>query len=780
MSLAELAKYFAAKTSTQTVETPYSKVVAVYACVKRKAQALSMMPLRVSTADDQIVENGPLVELLERPAAGFTFRLAAMAISAFLDLFGRVYIVKQLAGGRIIGWRPVSPLEIAEQRGVSGIIGYTYAPIGRVGVAQDLTLEQVHVITDPDYGTGDLERALSPRHAAGLAISQHYQADVANDQSLRHGAGGGLGLKTDRNLTEPQRDELESTLEDRFSGPSNRHRWMLLEGGLTVEKLFSSFAEMEFTELKYYSREDICVAFGMSPLAMGYTGREGLGSGQPTEKADEIAWTSTHLPRAEWIASELMLALLPAFVGDASLSLRDARQRKMAKRERVQRHRGECKVRAGVHGYQYYFWFDASTVSILQKATLELAKQAAEWIALGVPLNQVISAYDLPFEEPWWGNTWYRPFGLVNVQDEAATLPGATDPDGAADATDEQKPMPDEDAGKSIFEHVAKLTASQLERLWMAWRASWAGLETNGESRWSKHVHQLRQQVLRRLDGVTLALPPSALADVAVRLFDVDPKSGRTRREYVRQMPVHHRDIIAQVLFDLSDADTRWLLRARPLMRTAFELGGKQVMAEHAAATGKTKPDPFSIKDPGVEAAMRAREVRLKEPNKTLRRRLASEMAEGLSQGETTSQIAERLRKEFNLAAGRAKTIARTEIGGAVEDARQQGRKQAGVPNKTWLWSRKETGRPWHFEAERQTMASPIPIDRDFTLPQTGAQTPYPRGPGLDAEDAANCGCTTINRYPNDTIADARGIAHLLQHGFLGAEQTRDIEGTEP
>jgi len=67
-------------------------------------------------------------------------------------------------------------------------------------------------------------------------------------------------------------------------------------------------------------------------------------------------------------------------------------------------------------------------------------------------------------------------------------------------------------------------------------------------------------------------------------------------------------------------------------------------------------------------------------------------------------------------------------------------------------------------------MAEPVLNDQDFTIAQTGARTPHPRGPGLDAIDAVNCGCTTLARYPGDKIAEARLFTHLSSRGFLRAE----------
>ena len=45
----------------------YSNVAAVYAAVRAKAEAIAGMPLMVSTDDDQVMESGPLIDLVECP-----------------------------------------------------------------------------------------------------------------------------------------------------------------------------------------------------------------------------------------------------------------------------------------------------------------------------------------------------------------------------------------------------------------------------------------------------------------------------------------------------------------------------------------------------------------------------------------------------------------------------------------------------------------------------------------------------------------------------------------
>jgi len=165
---------------------------------------------------------------------------------------------------------------------------------------------------------------------------------------------------------------------------------------------------------------------------------------------------------------------------------------------------------------------------------------------------------------------------------------------------------------------------------------------------------------------------------------------------------------------------------------------------------------------------MRARQIKLRDLNDTLRRRLANRLADGLDEGKTLDQITDSIKQEFNFARSRAATIARTEVGAAVEEARHEGRKQAGVPLKSWLHSRKETGRPSHAATEAETLASPIASDDDFIIAGTTISCPHPRATGDPAHDI-NCGCTTISRYPGDGVKQL--LARYEARGFLTFEQ---------
>ena len=733
MTLAELNRWFNLSGNDNIGGArAYSKVGIVMACVRHNANQIASMPLRASDATDQVVETGPIAELVQRPSKSMTRRAFWRAMSAFIDLFGRAYIVRVLAGRQVSSYTVKSEIEIDEVKDGGGqITHYMYRPHG-TGTEIRLELEEVYRIVDPNYGLGTIDEPLSPRQAVGLAIRQHYKADVANESSLDHGASGGMGLRSDKNLTEPQRKSLKEDLEAKHSGTRGRHRWVLLEG-LSVERLFSTFNEMEFAELKRMSRDDICVGFGVHPLVLGFTPVEGQATN--LDDAMEITWTLNLIPRAEWFSEEFTEAILQPYDQDKSLSLRDASRRKMALREVAQRTFREQRTRALALGHAYYAWFDSSAIPAMQRGALKLIDQIKKLVDMGVPLNSIIETYDLPFEQPAWGNTWYKPYNLQPVDEP---MPGTNDPQ--PDAPDATPDEPQQD--KSLQIANREITDDQLNAMHQSWRLSWAPLERSLNNTLRRVIMELRGQTLKRLN-------------------EINPGRPEVDRSVV------NRDVVDQIIFDLVNANELLLGKVTPLMVDMIRLGGTQTLAEDAVAAGGEAADaPAFDMSEQAQVELRKSQVSITRMNRTTQRRLREQLADAIANEETTAQMAERIRKEFNLANSRARSIAYTETSKAVEAGRAEGRRQANVPGKSWLWSRQEHGRQEHAATEAETLRNPIDNDQDFTIVGTGITAPYPRASGVASQDI-NCGCSTLNRYPGDNIKDARMIGHLMARGFV-------------
>jgi hypothetical protein len=371
-----------------------------------------------------------------------------------------------------------------------------------------------------------------------------------------------------------------------------------------------------------------------------------------------------------------------------------------------------------------------------------------KWVGMGIPLNAALRATDAPFPEVPWGNTWHKPMGLVDVQEDA--LDAINDPDGSNPAP---TPAPGTDdargrARASGGDLMQTRAGDKLRRLiWLSWRNSWLPLERQVHNVVKQHFYELRAETLQRLHDAMRDAQRAATPDV-------------------------RRDMLGAILFDLAAAKNKLAVKVGKLIRNAYALGGAQSMQEaaDAAAGGASdaKASPFIIDAPAVVEKMQSRVVKLTSVDDTLRQRVGQRVADGLSQQQTVDEIAESIRTEFNFASTRARTIARTETAAAVEEARQEGRSQAGVPLKSWLWSSKETGRPLHQRTESETVAAPIANDAEFQIAGTSVRCLHPRGTG-EPEHDINCGCTTLSRYPNDNIKAV--LAYYATRGFLTADQ---------
>lgn len=720
----------------------YSNVAAVHACVKAVGDALTALPLMISTEDDQILESGPAVELAECPAPGVTQRAFVRETSAYLDLYGCAPWRKTFDGaGRVMRVDILHPMRVTPKRSqaTGELMHWLYLPPGRKP-GQEVTIppDEMHMILDRDYEQShDPLRCLSPKQVVRSTIRQLWKAGIANESNLDNDAKPGLIFDFGQHAapTEDQIREIHSHMADRYQGVQNRNRTIVTHGGATVKTVEANFKDMEFTELIKLNRTDVCMVFNVPPPVAGIFEDSNYAHAQA---AEERFYVGRIVPTAARIAEEWQLGVLKHFESDQSLAAASARRDTLSVTQRCCPTLTRARRAARRNGSKLYAWFDASSVPVIQQAALARASNAREWWTMGVPLNSILDATDAPFEHVQGGDTGFIPVGVVPINE--AAMPGATDPDGS----DETGLLtgPENGTGRDGVRGVSvidKASEAALAKLWERYRASWSGLERATLSKVSGHFHSLKREML----------------DNVRRLWPEDGAKSFTAMQ--------RRDLIGSVLFDLAKADDRLTAKVGPLLREAVALGGEQAVSEHNEATGDEKK--FS-ETPSVTDAIRRRQAKVKGVNKTLQRRLSAKIADALEDGQSKSQIQDAIRAEFKFAGSRAKTIAQTEIGNAVNESRQEGIKQAGVPLKSWLWSRKEKGRPNHAATEADTMRDPIPVDEPFRISGSSATCQHPGGTGK-AEEDINCGCTSVSRYPGDSLKA------VLSREFLTYEQLK-------
>jgi len=120
--------------------------------------------------------------------------------------------------------------------------------------------------------------------------------------------------------------------------------------------------------------------------------------------------------------------------------------------------------------------------------------------------------------------------------------------------------------------------------------------------------------------------------------------------------------------------------------------------------------------------------------NETIKNQIIAEIDEGLQQGETIQQISDRIRRVYNMAANRSRTIARTETTGALNGGSLIYYEEAGAEYKKWVTAGDEAVRPTHIAIHGETV-------RNEARFSNGLDFPGGDGP---AEEVINCRCTIL------------------------------------
>ncbi len=275
----------------------YDNIVAVYRCVNFIADKIASMPFCVSTRDDRVVEDGPIIDLLENPNPWMSGEDFWRESTGWALLGGRTHWIFPVMSGGVprqalpTGRQQVRPIMQRYGSTTGRPIAWEYRQPGeRWDQAQRLDLDQVWTIR---FGGYDPDRPYNGTAAIDVvrkAISQIYKADIANEAALINGVQPGGALVTKSELTLPQKRDLRDELTDRQGGPHNNRKPLILFGDWTWEEISSSFADMEFAKLKLMSRADICSAFGLDDAAV-FRPRVGAQPSTLTARRSRPGWT---------------------------------------------------------------------------------------------------------------------------------------------------------------------------------------------------------------------------------------------------------------------------------------------------------------------------------------------------------------------------------------------------------------------------------------------------------------------------------------------------------
>jgi phage portal protein BeeE len=232
--------------------------------------------------------------------------------------------------------------------------------------------------------------------------------------------------------------------------------------------------------------------------------------------------------------------------------------------------------------------------------------------------------------------------------------------------------------------------------------------------------------------------PTSALRDPATLSSE---ERAELLKEYVEKLTPTEEQIIGQVLESIEAGKID--AAVRPVLQETVIGFGQSTMASLAPGVD------FDVSDPIVQEFLAfGRDAEIVGANATTQQAIRFTLAEGYAQGETIAQLQTRIEAEFADAVGyRSQLIARTETVSSANFGAHEGIKQSGLTYKGWLAVRDGVTRDGHLALDAQP---PIPVDQNFTSPDTGSSGPHPGMLGHPAEDC-NCRCSvTGESAPKD------------------------------
>ena len=305
----------------------YLKNAVVYRCVNEISKGASAVPFILKFGDN-IVEQHPLIDLLNRPNPLQSYSEFFNSLYGYLLLSGNSYVLKVGPdNGPPNELHQLRPDRLTIKGGGNPIPDrYEYTIGGKV---------QAIYQVDQDTGDSDLKHiklwnplddyyGCSPLAAAAVEVDQHNMSSKHNVNLLSNGARPSGAVifkpKDDQgfpvNLTESQRQQLLTDLNNRFSGTNNAGRPLLLEGDFDWKEMGLSPKDMDFLNLKHLSATDIAMCFGVPSQLVGVPDAQTYAN---VAEARLALYEETIIPYLRKISSDLNEWLVPMFGDNLTL-----------------------------------------------------------------------------------------------------------------------------------------------------------------------------------------------------------------------------------------------------------------------------------------------------------------------------------------------------------------------------------------------------------------------------------------------------------------------------
>ena len=315
--------------------------------------------------------------------------------------------------------------------------------------------------------------------------------------------------------------------------------------------------------------------------------------------------------------------------------------------------------------------FDFTKVPVLQNLYTEDVESVWKLIQVGFSRNELNERFDLGFRpDKETGDDKYMMMNLINVSEDIEFAP----------IPEEPKPVVEDEEEES----------KSIEK---------SRRQTQTKKRFLRYHYQLEKALKKKIYNFFEMQKNQVLK----RLF----KEGKSE---------NYTDIYIRIS-DMWDNEDKVLSKATlPVMKNVVETGQQ-----------------FALENIGIdrdvvlnEGLVLRRMNKITGINSTVWNQIKMNIHEGVTDGETIDNIAERIRGVYSMAKKRSITIARTEVTAGMNEAALVEYKENGVDKVEWLTAGDSDVREEH---QANANAGPLPIGSTFPSGET-----YPSAP--------NCRCT--------------------------------------
>jgi HK97 family phage portal protein len=557
------------------------------------------------------------------------------------------------------------------------------------GRGQKIPFKPEEVLHFPMWNPYDPIRGMPELQPVLDELNQEYlmskgSAKLLSNQSI---PGGIITIPGDE-MSEEQAEKVIGKWEKKHAGINRAGRVAVLGSGATYQKISLSPQEMQTSQAREWNRETILAKYGVPNAVVGLKSLGGTLSGKDTAEQMKAFWNLTLLPECAYFEKKLEEEFFKRF--NISMSAE----------------------------------FDTTELWEMQADEELLSNRLRTDVQTG--LMTINEARELKGMDPVeWGDTWWRPMGLVDVQEEPEPVPDVlapfagvnNPPKDEEDQQDEKPPkdmpmdeeMPEDKPSKSVASLFQKgrpsiYTSTYKDMRWKAQFDPVAPIEARYTKQLKSLFYKMRQEQLASL------------------------------MEYGGQAAIQNSTLEAlmdEPMWVTYNRDLEAISRAN--LSLGVDLTGKELLSTFGDL-GLDVGIGWDIWDTRAKDLLEYRVNKVSQIDDTIRAGIREKVGLAIEHGWTNDETSDVLRDTFNIAQNRAPTIARTELSGAINDSRVEGFKEVGISRHEWLSSKDELVRDGHaIDGEVQI------IGQTFS---NGLR--YPHDPAGDAGNVINCRCITL------------------------------------